>query len=77
MKSVSRSNLFFSNSEAIFAQVPVPHGDLSITPFHDSGLSQSNLPVETTTAFYKDASGLSGGPDTTAIVLPEISLFSG
>ena len=73
IKSVLRSNKFFAYKEAIFAHVPVPQGDLSITPFQVSGLSQSNSPVDTTTAFFNVASGFSGGPETTAIVIPEMS----
>jgi hypothetical protein len=47
---------------AIRAQVPVPQGERSSTALHDSGRSQFNRPVETTTAFLAVASSRLGGP---------------
>src|SRR4029453_13491649 len=53
----------FAYSVAIFAHVPVPQGERSITPVHVLGLFQSSSPVETTTQFCQSASSLSGGPE--------------
>ena len=40
-------------SVAIFAQVPVPHGERSMAPVHVDGRFQSSVPVETTTALRR------------------------
>jgi len=45
---------------AIFAQVPVPHGERSIAPGPGHGLFQSSSPVETTNAILPIASLRSG-----------------
>src|SRR5437016_1805049 len=53
-------------SVAILAQVPVPHAERSSTPVHVSGRSQSNSPVEITTALRMSASLLCDGPESWA-----------
>src|SRR4029077_7486812 len=48
---------------AIFAHVPVPHGERSRAPVQDEGRVQSSFPVETTTAFLRCDPGCVGGAD--------------
>src|ERR1700724_1446201 len=62
-------------SAAILAQVPVPQGDRSSTPVHDSGRDQLSVPVDTTTVFLRWASARDGSPDNCAIVTPAIAEF--
>ena len=52
------------------AQVPVPHGDRSITPVQVDGFDQSSSPVETVTTFRREFRGSCGGPDSWPIVDP-------
>ena len=64
-------------SVAIFAQVPVPHGERSIAPVHVAGRSQSSCPVETITALRRSVVARRGGPESCAIVTSWIAGFSG
>ena len=57
---------------AIFAQVPVPHGERSKQPFQLSGRSQLGRPVDTVTALRRCASP-TGGPESCEIDTPPIS----
>ena len=52
------------------AQVPVPHGDRSITPVHVDGFDQSSSPVETVTTLRRELPGSCAGPDSWPIVIP-------
>ena len=55
---------------AIFAHVPVPHGERSMTPVHVDGRDQSSSPVDTVTTLRHEFRGSCAGPDSCPIVIP-------
>src|SRR6185312_17411694 len=69
-KSWCRGSLPLACSAAILAHVPVPQGERSSAPVHDSGRDQSSVPVETTTVFLRLAAGFEGSPESWAMVTP-------
>ena len=60
----------FAASVAIFADVPVPHGERSIAPVQVAGRSQSSVPVETVTTFRREFAGSWAGPESWPMVMP-------
>ena len=59
------------------AHVPVPHGDLSITPVQVDGRDQSSAPVETVTTLRHEFLGSCGGPESCPMVIPANPGWSG
>src|SRR5581483_187738 len=72
-KSSFNFNLPLAYNAAIFAQVPVPHGERSSAPVHVAGLFQSKRLVETIAAFFKSALGVIAGADKMPMVTSRIS----